>query len=353
MQPSVSASTASTAGTSRPWWRSMLRSGLQDRAFTGSEPVRLGRGLLIVTGVVVVAALPLLHPTRSDLTVMLVISAAMSALLVGSLFLPWHRWSDKPTIVFPLGAMVALACVGYFTDRQIGGCFTGLFVLCFAYVGICERQHTAFAILPVALPTYVLSIRALDTTVAIRLIVTAAVWILLAELLAHLIRQRQLVADMMEAASRTDELTRLANRRDLDTHLRHGRVGDTLVMCDLDHFKALNDSLGHAAGDAVLRDFGSVLLGCLRGDDYAARYGGEEFVLILSETDARQAVDVLLRLRRRWAQVHPEITFSAGYASNTGVATARELLEAADRAMYAAKSGGRDCYRGAEQQPAI
>jgi len=147
-----------------------------------------------------------------------------------------------------------------------------------------------------------------------------------------------------------DELTRLANRRDLEARLSRTKVGDTLVMCDLDHFKALNDSQGHAAGDVVLRDFGHVLLGALRGDDYAARYGGEEFVLVLSETDSNQSVDVLVRLRRRWAEAHPEITFSAGYATHTGSMTVPELLEAADQAMYAAKSSGRDCFRGVETQ---
>jgi diguanylate cyclase len=339
--------------TRETWFQSWLQSVLPDRALTGSEAVRLGRGLLIVTGLVVSAAMPLLHPSAHDLTVVLVVSAAMSALLVVSLFAPWQRWSDRPTVVFPIAVMIALACVGFFTRREIGTCFTGVFVLCFAYLGVCERPHTAFFVLPVALPTYVLSIRTLDTSVAIRLTVTAAVWALLAELLSHLMRRQHLVAEILEAASRTDELTRLANRRDLESRLLRARAGDTLVMCDLDHFKALNDSLGHAAGDVVLRDFGSVLRGCLRGDDYAARYGGEEFVLILSETDGIQSLDVLGRLRRRWSDVHPEITFSAGYAWHTGELSVQTLLENADRAMYAAKREGRDCFRGAISQPAV
>jgi diguanylate cyclase len=345
---------ASTNPPTRPetWFQSWLQSVLPDRALTGSEAVRLGRGLLIVTGLVVSAAMPWLHPSEHDLTVVLVVSAAMSSLLVVSLFAPWPRWSDRPTIAFPIAVMIALACVGFFTRREIGTCFTGLFVLCFAYLGVCERPHTALFVLPVALPTYVLSIRTLDTSVAIRLIVTAAVWALLAELLSDLMRRQHLVAEILEAASRTDELTRLGNRRDLDSRLLRARVGDTLVMCDLDHFKALNDSLGHAAGDVVLRDFGSVLLGCLRGDDYAARYGGEEFVLILSETDGVQSLDVLNRLRRRWSDIHPEITFSAGYAWHSGELSVQALLENADRAMYAAKMEGRACFRGALSQPA-
>jgi diguanylate cyclase (GGDEF)-like protein len=324
---------------------SVMRALARVGALSGSEAVRLGRGLLFVTGFVVLAAMPLLEPSRHDLDVVLMVSAGMSALLVTSLAVPWERWPGRPTIVFPLSVMVGLAILGHFTNPKIGSCFAGLFVLCFAYIGVFERPHTAWACLPVALPSYVLCINVLNASVAIRLTVAAAVWTLLAELLSHLIRQRALVASMLEAASRTDELTRLANRRDLDVHLRSSRAGDTLVMCDLDHFKRLNDSLGHAAGDAVLRDFGAVLLGCLRGDDYAARYGGEEFVLILSETDAHQAVDVLVPLRRRWSKLHPEITFSAGYAYNTGRSDAGDLLQAADRAMYEAKSSGRDCYR--------
>ena len=71
-------------------------------------------------------------------------------------------------------------------------------------------------------------------------------------------------------------------------------------------------------------------------------------MLILAETDAHQCVDVLVRLRRRWAEVHPEITFSAGYATNTGAIGPRALLESADQAMYAAKSAGRDCFRASE-----
>jgi diguanylate cyclase (GGDEF)-like protein len=346
--PGNTAETAISAATSLKG--SWLRALLPDRAFRGSEAVRLGRALLVVTGIVVAAALPLLHPSRHDILVVVGVSAAMTFVLVLSLFLPWSRWSDKPTVVFPVSVMLALACVGALCQQQVGACFTGLFVLSFAYIGICQRPHTALTVLPVALPTYVLSVQTLDTTTVIRLTVTAAVWTLLAELLAHLIRQQHLVAEMLESASRTDELTRLANRRDLETHLASVRSGDTLVMCDLDHFKSLNDSLGHAAGDVVLRDFGSVLLGCLRGDDYAARYGGEEFVLILAETDGGQTLDVLTRLRRRWAAVHPEITFSAGFATKVTSDDAHVLLDAADRAMYTAKSAGRDCFRSAQSQ---
>jgi diguanylate cyclase (GGDEF)-like protein len=326
------------------WWRSRL----PVRALTGSEAVRYGRGLLLMTGLVVSVAMPLLRPTTHDLLILGVVSAGMTAFLGATLFVPWHRLPDRATVAFPIAVMIGLAAVGHFTRTEIGTCFSGLFVFCFAYLGVCERRHTVFYVLPVAVTCYQLSLGSWSAAVGIRLCVATAVWVVLAELLSHLMEQRHIVAEMLDAASRTDDLTRLANRRDLEERLRRTRVGDTLVMCDLDHFKELNDSLGHAAGDVVLHDFGTVLLGCLRGDDYAARYGGEEFVLVLSETDAAQSVDVLARLRRRWHDVHPEITFSAGYAMSTGRLAPRQLLEAADQAMYTAKAAGRDCFRGVQ-----
>ena len=299
--------TSTTSATEREsWLQSWLQSVLPMRALTGSEAVRLGRGLLLVTGLVVSAALPLLHPTAQDLTVVLAVSAAMSALLVLSLFAPWQRWSDLPTLVLP--------------DRRDAGAGGRRLLHPPRDRHLLHRPVRALLRLSRASASgrtrrssccrwrcRRTSCRSAPSTPRSRSgwSVAAAVWTLLAELLAHLMRRQHLVAEMLEAASRTDELTRLANRRDLESRLLRARAGDTLVMCDLDHFKSLNDSLGHAAGDVVLRDFGQVLRGCLRGDDYAARYGGEEFVLILSETDGTQSIDVLNRLRRRWSDAAP------------------------------------------------
>jgi diguanylate cyclase (GGDEF)-like protein len=86
-------------------------------------------------------------------------------------------------------------------------------------------------------------------------------------------------------------------------------------MCDLDHFKRLNDTQGHAAGDLILAEFGLVLQTCLREGDYAARYGGEEFALLLPQTTTSQTTAALQRLHQGWAILQPDITFSAGSAT--------------------------------------
>ena len=153
-------------------------------------------------------------------------------------------------------------------------------------------------------------------------------------------------ARLTEAAF-IDALTGLANRRMLDRSLCRLRPEDLVIMIDLDHFKAVNDTLGHAEGDRVLHILGRTLMANLRARDLAGRYGGEEFVVILTDAGGPEAF--LVRLRRGWeaARPHP-ITFSAG------VAAARpdpgRALAAADRALYRAKASGRDQWQYATEE---
>jgi diguanylate cyclase (GGDEF)-like protein len=129
----------------------------------------------------------------------------------------------------------------------------------------------------------------------------------------------------------------------------------SLVMADLDHFKSLNDAHGHEAGDRALRIFSEALRHALRSDDVACRYGGEEFAVLLSKTDAGNAVDIVQRIRSRLAQgvAHgdaPTFTASFGIAHSSDAADLEDLVLRADRAMFAAKAAGRDrvCLDGHE-----
>jgi diguanylate cyclase (GGDEF)-like protein len=301
-----------------------------------------GRWLLVITGVVVSVPMPLLDLSTRQVLVVGQLTAAMCGVLLLSLLLPWDRMPNHAVLAFPISVLAALACLGRFAGPDIGSCYTGLFVLCFAYVGVCCRPRTIAWVLPLSLPAYVATVNDWNANIGIRLVIAASVWTLLAELLAHLTAQQRLIMATLEQASLTDSLTQLANRRDFDVRLAGLAPGDTVVICDLDHFKAVNDTFGHAQGDIVLRDFGRVLRGALRGDDYAARYGGEEFVLFLADTDEAQTRDVLDRLHRRWGRVQPQITFSAGFATRDAARTAAEVVEAADQALYLAKESGRN-----------
>jgi diguanylate cyclase (GGDEF)-like protein len=149
-----------------------------------------------------------------------------------------------------------------------------------------------------------------------------------------------------------DPLTDLPNRRTFNTALdreiaRAKRTNHELgvVFLDVDHFKAVNDELGHAAGDSLLRELADGLRAHGRGADLVARYGGEEFIILLPDTDRSEAALAAERIRRRLSDsiTTTHVTLSAGVAvfPNHGV-TGDQLIQSADAAMYEAKRRGRD-----------
>lgn len=162
----------------------------------------------------------------------------------------------------------------------------------------------------------------------------------------------------------TDRLTGVGSRAYFDQrlseqfdHARRYRHPLTLVMMDVDHFKALNDTYGHPAGDQVLAGIGALLRGSVRLSDVAARYGGEEFGLILPFTDAEGAWILADRLRQsvqEWSLILSEgivsVTASFGLAELQGGMTVASLVEAADRALYRAKHEGRNQVRVADSE---
>jgi diguanylate cyclase (GGDEF)-like protein len=158
------------------------------------------------------------------------------------------------------------------------------------------------------------------------------------------VRDAQRALELLDRPSRLahnpsiDPLTGLANRRTLGRALGRLRPEDTVVMIDLDHFKAVNDSQGHREGDNVLRLFGRTLAGTVRAADLVGRYGGEEFVVILPGNGAER---FLARLRIEWMRArHWPVTFSAGLASARP--DPKKALHAADLALYRAKEEGRN-----------
>ena len=140
----------------------------------------------------------------------------------------------------------------------------------------------------------------------------------------------------------SDPLTGLTNRRVAMRVLGRLGVGDTVVFVDLDFFKIVNDTLGHDAGDDVLRAFARSLRTVARAADTVGRIGGEEFLLLLPTTDTHGALSLLERLRELWDTAKPHsVTFSAGVAA-VGVAGSRAALSDADAALFAAKRAGRN-----------
>ena len=167
-----------------------------------------------------------------------------------------------------------------------------------------------------------------------------------------------------------DQLTGLKNRREFERLLadewqRCARFqrGFALVVCDIDHFKKVNDTYGHAAGDIVLRHVASLLGGQLRTVDHLARVGGEEFAIIMVETNRDEAVQTIQRLLVLLGESPcslpglPEpisVTLSAGISMMPDDAdTTGELFEAADKALYTAKRTGRNRLITASSRNAV
>jgi len=164
---------------------------------------------------------------------------------------------------------------------------------------------------------------------------------------AGLAFERLEVTKLLVDATLRDELTRLGNRRRVESGLRELDRGDAVILFDLDHFKELNDAQGHAAGDAALRAFAAHLRRTLREEDWAARYGGDEFLAVLHGA-AEDAHHIIERLTETWRETDPPTTFTAGVALHWDGEAPTETLARADRALYEAKRGGRDRVRFAE-----
>ena len=167
-----------------------------------------------------------------------------------------------------------------------------------------------------------------------------------------------------EKTSMTDSLTGLYNRRSLESLMqrevaladRHNQAL-SLVMIDMDKFKEVNDTHGHAAGDHMLRAFAESVRLTLRRTDLAFRYGGDEFMIALPQTTVDQAQQVVAKLRQSFlavdfsdaiAGLEHQPTLSIGVASRskeTGIVTLANLLAAADQALYDAKNSDRNCIR--------
>jgi diguanylate cyclase (GGDEF)-like protein len=154
-----------------------------------------------------------------------------------------------------------------------------------------------------------------------------------------------------------DGLTGLLNHRTAKERLAtafnvasntRGRLA--VAMIDIDHFKMVNDKYGHPMGDEVIRSLAWILKQRLRKTDLVGRYGGEEFLVILPDSDAEQAFEVLDRIRRDFSHIRYsfedtsfDTTFSAGVSQYFPLTNAESMIKDADEALYDAKNSGRNC----------
>jgi diguanylate cyclase (GGDEF)-like protein len=226
----------------------------------------------------------------------------------------------------------------FFFRRGIAALYMAAIGAAYAILLAVEDQNAALARWVTTIGTIVLAAFLIDTLFRrVRRMATES---------AAIARERaDLMATLAEVA-RTDDLTGLANRRAWDEALsremaRAKRESTPLSIgiVDLDRFKHYNDDHGHQAGDRLLKELAAAWRAQLRVTDVLARYGGEEFALALPGCDVTDATVLIERLR---GATPAEQTVSAGLAVWDGEESAEALFGRADRALYAAKEGGRD-----------
>jgi len=161
----------------------------------------------------------------------------------------------------------------------------------------------------------------------------------------------------IEQAALTDALTSIPNKRALDEQLQRASLlaerhahEYSLILCDLDHFKAVNDQHGHVVGDHLLRLTAGTLETAIRNSDSVYRFGGEEFAILLPHTGVQEARDVADRVRNAVASLRVDcggtelsVTISCGVASHMPAENANQWIARADEALYRAKDQGRNC----------
>jgi diguanylate cyclase (GGDEF)-like protein len=310
------------------WWR-------------GGEAVGYGRLLGLGSLLATALALVLLHPPSVHWPSLAGVATFHLVAVWLSFAAPWSRWSTWALLAFPVLSLAALVVVTRAVP-ELTGVLVGFFVLCFAYAGLFLPPRGGWALLLPALAAYLGTLGDLSSALLVRTAFVALAWLVLAELLHRLQTRQVTLIEQLRADGLIDPLTGLANRRGQARFLTEAEPGDVLIVLDLDHFKQVNDELGHAAGDHVLATFGRLLSGQLRTRDRASRSGGEEMLVLLRCGESRCGEQLVRRLRDAVAREDLGVTFSAGLAVLREGQTTEQAIADADRATYCAKHAGRD-----------
>lgn len=302
---------------------------------------------------------------------------ALASIPFHTLLSPQRSFAVFCTALFGFVCIVGLAVVNFALHfgREAG--FHFLLISFFPFIAISGRIGYTMKWLLLALHAVMLVY--LDKQIGARGVTTLGPYLisvlrainlgvlacLLAGLVMHYFRIATGLHSELERHASTDALTGLANRRHIETAAlqaaadsrRHG-YPLSLLLFDLDHFKRINDSFGHAGGDAVLRHIAQILQVDLRSADRVGRWGGEEFLLLLPHTDLDGARLVAERIRQRVLALPPllggkQVTLSAtlGVATMSPAEPLEETLARADFALYEGKYAGRNRVVAAETGP--
>src|SRR6478609_1104595 len=248
------------------------------------ERTRLARVAAMATpglALMMLITMPLLGFTEEELlTGVAVIAPAAVAVGVTIWFAPWDRLPERGLLTIPLTAWAGLSVLGMLSEGK-ATVYAGYSALLFLYVGVTQRPWTSIFQVPVGIATNVALYGGLSSELAARLPISITVWVATAEVVARYRMRTVATVSHLEVRAHVDPLTGCENRYDLARRLAALRPDDAVCLIDVDHFKRLNDTRGHAAGDLVLVALGAVLRETARRQDSVIRYGGEEFLVLL------------------------------------------------------------------------
>ena len=300
-------------------------------------------GLPLLAGLVAVLGLLFWRRRGSFFILELLLFSGLAAMILASL--------GYSVLILPSNDVNNLRGLGYWTSVLS----TLAFLIFGVRTGLKISLTTFFAAVGIWLAEITLGDNGTmaERTILFQLYSANAIQLLLLWAFGVLVHTQTQQATRLERDANTDILTGLPNRRFLQTQLegefeRAERYGRTfsVALLDLDHFKRVNDSFGHAVGDKVLQEVARLLAGQARNLDTAGRWGGEEFLLLLPELPLGAAFEVAERFRllvaeHPFAHGHP-LTVSLGVAEYRAGEGLDDLLNRADAALYDAKTGGRN-----------
>jgi len=271
--------------------------------------------------------------------------AVAAGVVAAGMYLPfWRRLPARATLVM---VPAALALIG--VHNSVGGDdpyrYGVFFLLVFVWIGVHHPRWTSLSVGPLALVAYTVPLLLHHHPYAAWTAVYAVpVFVVVGEVIAARSRALGLANAELRRLAHTDPLTGLLDRRAFTTSVERvsaaGETGALVAFLDLDGFKPVNDTLGHAAGDALLLRISAYLMSDVRSGDLVARLGGDEFGLLLRGAAGDEDGSVLERLSAAVAEASPPglpVGVSVGLARLDDHPDVEAALRAADEAMYAAK----------------
>jgi diguanylate cyclase (GGDEF)-like protein len=325
---------------------------LSSRETPSRRDVLLGAGLVAAFAVVIAATAWAFDASGGAVTPALLVAGGVLVVDAALWLLPWRRLGSVWLVAFPVTLSVGLVVLSL-TTHGVAQNYIGFFALAFIYLGLTQNFVVVGAFTVVAIPSFLLAEESLSTQTVVRLITITTIWLLMGWVFASRSERDRAQGRDLIARANTDFLTGMASRLLLSDHIdrvlgSRAAATSALMVLDLDGFKNVNDTFGHAAGDELLIAVAGRIRASVRPGDTCARLGGDEFAVLLRDVDRDEAGRTATRLIAALAEPFAlsrgriAVTASIGVAELAGSETAQSAMRDADLAMYEAKAAGRN-----------